>query len=121
MWARRSSGSTIMARPAVTYGFGRIANSRPSPYSPMYRQGAAAMRRRTGRARRKVVRVLAAAVVLGALVGVAAYLASTFVRDTEPVSTTARPVEPSAPLSDEALRLSRSAIAVGRYTPRRGS
>lgn len=116
-----------MARTAVTYGFGRVSTkSRPSPYSPLPRAsqvpGMQIQPRRTLRAGGgSVFRAIAAAALFGALVGVAAYFASVYVRDTGNESPVVGPAQAQKPLSDEAERLSRSAIAVGRYTPRRGS
>jgi hypothetical protein len=107
-----------------TYGFGRVsADVKPSPYSPLHRPsqmpGAlpavpATPRARSLRLRRRVLIALAI-VVVGALGGIAALVG----RAAPQVARVVAPSESIVPApSDEALRLSRSAIAVQRQAPR---
>jgi hypothetical protein len=111
---------------ARTYGFGRVSPAvKPSPYSPLHRPSEipgspaalpdAARRSRRPGPRRRVVAVLLALAVVVALTGIV----TLFGRTASPTSTMRSPTEAMPTLaSDEASRLSRSAIAVHRYAPR---
>lgn len=126
-----------MAGPAGrTYGFGRVSpDTRPSPYSLVELRGRKASPadyldpdvrgHRTsesvqGQVRRKSFRrAAAAAAALLILAGGSALIAAWRAnpeRDAKPL--VANVPAPAPPLSEEAARLIRSAIAVARYTPR---
>jgi hypothetical protein len=102
-----------------TYGFGRVSpRLAPSPYSPLHMPSQIPGSRPAvpvPRARRSGVgRVVAVGLVI-ALVGV---VTGTFkLTGSAPAPVAAPPHAPAKPpaLSDEAERLSRSAIAVSRY------
>jgi hypothetical protein len=122
----------------TTYGFGRVSPvTRPSPYSlvelrgrPLpdpepadpherWRRSSDAARRRTRRDNLR--RGFAAFFTLVAVIGGTAFIAA---RQTSPehdakaLASVVKVPRPAPPLSEEALRLSRSAIAVARYVPR---